>query len=547
MPNIQTFPMPDVGEGLTEAEILTWHVAVGDTLTVNQIMVEIETAKAAVELPSPFAGLVTALLVEPGITVDVGTPIISIDTDPGGAAVVPTPPGAAAAVEGAGGPAASVEAEEAGTKIGEMTADGRIATLVGYVSAGPSTARRARKSSAMRPVEDLGFDLDRVPRSAVPVAAPAVPAPVVVEPVVVEPVVQPVAAVVEPVAVIAEPVTAGLGQLARPAPKATPPVRKLARDLGVELSTLSPARADGVISRAEVEAAANTVNSADPAGSPPLVSPSAESYDPQASDEQVAGRTTAIGPADTTAIGAAVAAAAGPAARPRETRVPIKGIRKMTAQAMVASAFTAPHVTEFLTLDVTPMMELRDRLRKRQEFTDVKLSPLVFAAFAVCLASRRTPEINSVWDGNTAEIVYKNYVNLGIAAATPRGLIVPVISDADQLDLRGIAIALAGLTEKARAGRTSPAEMSGGTFTITNVGVFGVDTGTPIINPGESAILALGSIKDAPWVVDGQLAVRKVCQLSLSFDHRVIDGQQGSQFLADVGALLADPGLALVF
>ncbi|MDQ2738152.1 MAG: 2-oxo acid dehydrogenase subunit E2, partial [Actinomycetota bacterium] len=227
--------------------------------------------------------------------------------------------------------------------------------------------------------------------------------------------------------------------------------------------------------------------------------------------------------------------------------VPIRGIRKMTAQAMVASAFTAPHVTEFLTVDVTAMTELRDRLRKRPEFAEVKLSPLAFAASAVCLAARRTPEINSLWNGESGEIVVKEYVNLGVAAATPRGLIVPVIADADQLNLHGLAVALGELTAKARAGRTAPAEMTGGTFTITNVGVFGVDTGTPIINPGESAILALGSIKDAPWVVDGQLAVRKVCQLSLSFDHRVIDGQQGSQFLADVGALLADPALSLVF
>jgi pyruvate dehydrogenase E2 component (dihydrolipoamide acetyltransferase) len=198
------------------------------------------------------------------------------------------------------------------------------------------------------------------------------------------------------------------------------------------------------------------------------------------------------------------------------------------------------------------MMDLRDRLRRRPEFADVKLSPLAFAARAVCLAARRTPEVNATFEaasevGGQDQIVVKQYVNLGIAAATPRGLLVPVIRDADQLDLAGIALALQQLTATARAGTTSPAQMSGGTFSITNVGVFGVDTGTPIINPGEAAILALGSIKDAPWVVDGQLAVRKVCQLALSFDHRVVDGQQGSQFLADVGALLSEPGLAMAF
>ena len=433
-----------------------------------------------------------------------------------------------------------------------MTADGRIATLVGYVSASPNTARRARKPGAMRPVDDLGFDLDRVPKSVVPVGQPSAAQPVVIarapvaepqvvaETVIAEPVVVAETSVpqvissnadsvsaqeaaVEPAAEAPDPQPAlTVPQLA---PKAAPPVRKLAKDLGVDLRTVSPGRADGVISRAEVEAAAGAAGA--------VVAPSTGSYDTRASDEQAGGTTSSSSTA--------------PAARPRETRIPIKGIRKMTAQAMVASAFTAPHVTEFLTVDVTPMMELRDKVRRRPEFADVKVSPLAFAAFAVCRASRRTPEINSVWDGDSGEIVVKNYVNVGIAAATPRGLIVPVINDADRLDLRGIAMALAGLIDKARAGKTSPAEMSGGTFTITNVGVFGVDTGTPIINPGESAILALGSIKDAPWVVDGQLAVRKVCQLSLSFDHRVIDGQQGSQFLADVGALLADPGLSLVF
>jgi len=308
-------------------------------------------------------------------------------------------------------------------------------------------------------------------------------------------------------------------------------MRKLAKDLGVDLRNVTASRADGVISRADIEQAAAGGSEAPDAF---LASQSqTTSAVPVDEPDQRDGRQP--GPRS------------GFRSQEREYRVPIKGIRKLTAQAMVASAFTAPHVTEFLTVDVTPMMELRDRMLKRPEFQDVKLSPLAFAASAVCLASRRTPEINSVWDGDSGEIVYRNYVNLGIAAATPRGLIVPVIEGAEQLDLHGIAVAIGALTEKARAGRTTPAEMSGGTFTITNVGIFGVDTGTPIINPGESAILALGSIKDAPWVVHGQLAVRKVCQLALSFDHRVIDGQQGSQFLADVGALLADPGLSLLF
>jgi pyruvate dehydrogenase E2 component (dihydrolipoamide acetyltransferase) len=225
--------------------------------------------------------------------------------------------------------------------------------------------------------------------------------------------------------------------------------------------------------------------------------------------------------------------------------VPVKGVRKMTAQAMVGSAFTAPHVTEFLTVDVTPMMRLRARLKEHPAFRGVKITPLTIAAKAVCLAAKRTPDVNATWAGE--EIVYKDYVHLGIAAATPRGLVVPKIRDADAMSLRELAEALDALTVTARDGKTPPADMVNGTITITNVGVFGVDTGTPIINPGESAILALGAIKDMPWVVDGQIVPRKVCQLSLSFDHRVVDGQQGSQFLADVGAILSDPAMAITF
>jgi 2-oxoisovalerate dehydrogenase E2 component (dihydrolipoyl transacylase) len=222
-------------------------------------------------------------------------------------------------------------------------------------------------------------------------------------------------------------------------------------------------------------------------------------------------------------------------------------VRKATAAAMVSSAFTAPHVTEFLTVDVTPMMEFRARLKERPQFRDVKVTPLAFAARAMCLAARRTPDVNASWDEAAGEIVYFDYVHLGIAAATPRGLVVPKIRDADRMSLLEIAVALDELTKTARDGRTPPGDMTGGTMTITNVGVFGVDTGTPILNPGESAILAFGAIRDMPWVVGGEVVPRKVCQLALSFDHRVVDGQQGSQFLADIGALLADPALAITY
>jgi pyruvate dehydrogenase E2 component (dihydrolipoamide acetyltransferase) len=423
MPDFKVFPLPDTAEGLVDAEILVWHVKPGDEVTVNQIIVEIETAKAAVELPCPWAGVVTELHAQTGQTVNVGEPIVTIDIDPGGAA--------------AAAPAASESNGQA--------------MLVGYGPKTATTKRRARAGAAAVVVEPE------------PITVPDSPA-----------------ALLEP---------AGLVPLAKP------PVRKLAKDLGVDLRSLA---STGVITREDV-------------------------------------RRAASGPAEAPAV----AASGG------ERRVPVKGVRKMTAQAMVQSAFTAPHVTEFLTIDVTPMMELRARLKTNPAFRDVKITPLTFAAKAVCLAVKRTPDVNAVWAGE--EIVYKDYVHLGIAAATPRGLIVPKVRDAERLSLRELAAALEQLTLTARDGRTPPGDMVNGTITITNVGVFGVDTGTPIINPGESAILALGAIKDMPWVVDGDIKVRKVCQLSLSFDHRVIDGQQGSQFLADVGAILADPAMAITF
>jgi 2-oxoisovalerate dehydrogenase E2 component (dihydrolipoyl transacylase) len=462
MPQFKQFPMPDTAEGLTEAEILTWNVRVGDTVKVNQIIVEIETAKAAVELPCPWDGVVTELLAEVGQTVNVGVPIITIDVDPSGA---PAPEKAVAPAAVPSLPEPATNGTSTG-KIGEEMPGGRIATLVGYGPRAGAAKRRARKGSEPAPV------------AAAPVAAP--PAPVAA----------PVAA---------PPVVHSGGYV----PLAKPPVRKLAKDLGVDLYSLTGSGANGVITREDVE--------------------------------QAVAAPVPAAPASTVDNGT------------RERRVLVKGVRKATAQAMVDSAFTAPHVTEFLTVDVTPMMELRARLKTSPAFRDVKVTPLAFAAKAVVLAVRRTPDVNATWDAAAGEIVYKDYVHLGIAAATPRGLVVPKVRDADAMSLRELAVALDQLATTARDGRTSPADMMGGTFTITNVGVFGVDTGTPIINPGESAILALGAIRDMPWVVDGQVVPRKVCQLALSFDHRVVDGQQGSQFLADVGALLADPAVAMTY
>ncbi|HQR27449.1 MAG TPA: dihydrolipoamide acetyltransferase family protein, partial [Nocardioides sp.] len=294
---------------------------------------------------------------------------------------------------------------------------------------------------------------------------------------------------------------------------AKPPVRKLAKELGVDLAAVAPSGPGGTITRADVEAAAGSVASYDEGARP--LQPSVG----------VAGE--------------------------RERREPVKGVRKMMAQAMVASAFTVPHVTEWVTVDVTRTMELVERLRARRDFADVRVSPLLVLARAVMLAMRRTPEINSFWDEQAQEVVYKSYVNLGIAAATPRGLVVPNVKEAQALSLHDLAAALGELTERAREGRTQPAEMSEGTFTITNVGVFGVDSGTPLINPGESAIVAFGAARKQPWVVSteagDEIAVRQVATLALAFDHRHIDGEKGSRFLADVAGILEDPATALLY
>jgi pyruvate dehydrogenase E2 component (dihydrolipoamide acetyltransferase) len=306
-------------------------------------------------------------------------------------------------------------------------------------------------------------------------------------------------------------------------PRSTPPVRALARDLGIDLTTVTGTGRDGLITRDDVRA--HITESVPATG---LTAP--------ADTEDVAAAPSSADRTGATASAGVVE---------RETRSPIKSLRKLTAKAMVQSAFTAPHVTEFLTIDVTPTVELLDSLRADRAFADAGIGILTVVAKALCLAVGRTPSVNTRWDEPAGEIVQFHYVNLGIAAATPRGLMVPNIVDADRLDLRGLAAALAELTTAARAGTTIPAALSGGTITITNIGVFGIDAGTPILNPGEAAILAMGAIRLQPWEYRGQVALRKVLTLSLSFDHRLVDGEQGSRFLADIGTILADPGRVL--
>lgn len=472
MPKFEQFLMPDAGEGLTEADIVNWHVKVGDTVALNDPIVEIETAKSLVELPSPYAGVVTELLAEVGQSVNVGQPIITIDTDPNGA------PGSAVA----GQPATVATVPSAG-KQPEVDDEPKPAVLIGYGVPAEGAPVRRRKANAAQGAPALTQSAPptsgRAPHHTTS-AAPAVAAPA------------------SDSLVLAK-----------------PPVRKLAKDLGVDLTSVVGTGPGGIITRDDVL-----------------------SYVKQAQGQELATYPND----DQPWLASGVVSSDG-----RRTRVPVKSVRKRTAEAMVASAFTAPHVTVFQTVDVTKTMKLVEQLRGDKEFADVRVTPLLITAKALLIAVNRHPEINASWDDEAQEIVYKHYVNLGIAAATPRGLLVPNIKDAHRLSLKALAQGIANLTSQARAGKTSPKELSDGTVTITNVGVFGIDTGTPILNPGESAILAFGAIRQQPWVHKNKIKKRFVTQLALSFDHRLVDGELGARVLSDVAAVLENPAKALVW
>jgi 2-oxoisovalerate dehydrogenase E2 component (dihydrolipoyl transacylase) len=485
MTELKEFKLPDVGEGLTEADIVAWHVKPGDQVEVNQIIVEIETAKAVVELPSPWDGTVARLLVDEGQTVDVGVPIIAVEVAGAGAPVVPAPPAQSQSDKLQSDKLQSDKLQSDKPQSDKPQSDKpqRQAVLVGYGVKEASTTRRARRT----------VPFIAAPAAAVPEAvAPEIPAPAV-----------PADELSVPKAPVAE-------GPAAPRALAKPPVRRLAKDLGISLSRLTGTGPDGSITRDDVQRAA-------------------------------AGDTTARSAQAVPGNGTRTSPQPAAPSRDREERIAIRGVRKHMAAAMVASAFTAPHVTEFLQVDVSQTMAAVRRVRGLPEYAEVRVSPLLFVARALLAAVARHPLINSSWDGDAEEIVVKHYVNLGIAVAAERGLIVPNIKDADALPLPELARSLQALAETGRAGKATPADLAGGTITITNVGVFGVDAGTPILTPGETAILAFGQVKDTPWVVDGQLTVRQACTLSLSFDHRIVDGALGSAVLRDIGAMLEDP------
>ncbi len=470
------FLLPDVGEGLTEAEIVSWKVAPGEPVAVNQVIVEIETAKSLVELPSPFEGTVGALLVSEGQTVEVGTPIITVT---GGEAAAPAAP--VSEVEQAEADAAqSVSHEEDEPKAG--------AVLVGYGAAGHGTSRRRRVTHPGTAAIPVTVTPAAPAPAAVPAAAPSVPDPAAAVPVVTS----------APPAAPAPAAPVGASVVGSAPVIAKPPIR--AKDLGVDLTSVTPTGPIGDITRDDVLREAT-----------------------QASVFR--NIQTPAWPDD------------------REDRIPVKGVRKAIATAMTTSAFSAPHVSLFVDVDATRTMEFVKRLKNSADFVGVKISPLLIVAKAIIWAVRRNPTVNSTWTDE--EIIVRHYVNLGIAAATPRGLIVPNVKEAQGMSLLELAKALEELTLVAREGKTPPADMAGGTITITNIGVFGMDTGTPILNPGEVGIVALGTIKQKPWVVDGEVRPRYVTTVGASFDHRVVDGDVASRFLADVASIIEEPALLL--
>ncbi|MGN6503591.1 MAG: dihydrolipoamide acetyltransferase family protein [Pseudolysinimonas sp.] len=452
------FPLPDVGEGLTEAEIVSWKVKPGDPVTVNQVLVEIETAKSLVELPSPFAGTVTELLADEGTTVEVGTPIIRVES--AGGSIELQAPGDADTTGEVGN---AVPTERAELEAAPASEDSGGAVLVGYGTKGGHAATRRRRATVARDgsADSPQEAAAKQTRATRPASVPAASASPVI---------------------------------------AKPPIRKLAKDLGVDLHEVTATGLAGEITRDDVIR--------------------------QASQASVFRNIETPEWGDV-----------------RSETIPVKGVRKAIATAMTTSKFTAPHVSLFVDVDATRTMEFVKRLKNSPDFAGVRVSPLLVMAKAVIWAVRRNPTVNSSWTDK--EIVVHHYVNLGIAAATPRGLIVPNIKDAQQLSLLELAQALEQLTITARDGKTQPAEMSGGTVTITNIGSYGMDTGTPILNPGEVGIVALGAIKQKPWVVDGEVRPAFVTTVGASFDHRVVDGDVASRFTADIASVLEEPALLL--
>lgn len=479
----QVFMLPDLGEGLTEAEVVEWLVAVGDEVTIDQNVVTVETAKATVEVPIPFAGTVSALHGEVGQVMEVGRPLISVGGATGSGSSS-TGSSSATSSDAGGDPRAGHDQyrteERAGSTVpaegGETTDEGSGAVLIGFGTGHRGGARRRRAA-----------------RGAAGTAA-SQPAPT-------------------------QPATE---QPAVGAPKVISPlVRRLAAEKGLDLAALTPSAPDGVIRRADVEAAA-------------------------APGAAAAAQATAPQPATSSTAPSRETAPADDAPRLSDERIPLTGLMRMMSERLTASRSEIPDATTWVDADATELLRTKDALKAARPEAGIGVLPLV--ARIVVAGLHRFPALNAsveMVDGTAVAVQRHARVNLGFAAQSPRGLVVPVVHDAQDMSTAELAAALRELTGLAREGRLTPAQLTGGTFTLNNYGVFGVDGSTPIINHPEAAMLGVGRIIDRPWAVDGELAVRKVTQLGFTFDHRVCDGGTAGGFLRFVADCVENPAVLL--
>jgi pyruvate dehydrogenase E2 component (dihydrolipoamide acetyltransferase) len=468
MADTREFPLPDLGEGLTEAEIVQWLVKEGDTVDLNQPFVEVETEKALVEIPSPFAGTVEKLHGDVGEKVQVGSPLITVRT-------------------GEGAPEATPRGADKAQQQKPAQESKRTEVLVGY---GPEEGASKRRKDRKIGKRDLTEEVAAAPAEEEQVADARGSIPTEVEP-------------------------AGGKALA------TPPVRKLARDLGVDIDGIQGSGPDGRVTREDVTAASQGASRKEPArAAAPEAAPREE-----AEVVQLPQRPRVAAVAD------------------EEERIPVRAIRRSIAEKMARSAFTIPHVTEWLEVDATEFMRLREQLKNAPEAEGLSISPLPLVVKALLAALRKFPMVNSSWqDGdNGAEIAVKHVYHVGIATDTERGLLVPVVKNADQLNIFELSGEIKRLTTVARDGKIGPSDLTGSTITVTSIGSFGMESGTPIINYPECAILAPGVIRKKPWVVDGEIVVRDIMTLGMSFDHRIIDGAEAGRFLRYLGDLIENP------
>ncbi|MGW3334767.1 dihydrolipoamide acetyltransferase family protein [Streptomyces rubiginosohelvolus] len=474
MAQVLEFKLPDLGEGLTEAEIVRWLVEVGDVVAIDQPVVEVETAKAMVEVPCPYGGVVTARFGEEGTELPVGAPLLTV---------------AVGAPEGSSG-----SGVDSGPDPESTGGSGNV--LVGYGTGAPAARRRR-----VRPDR-----LDRAVTEAPVSGAPVVEAPVVEAPVVEAPVVK--------VLVAEAPVSGG------PVPVVSPLVRRLARQHDIDLRRLAGSGPDGLILRADVDRAIRTAEETATATA-------------RAAQAPVQARVPAAAP-----NGVAVAVDA--------ERIPLRGVRGAVADKLSRSRTEIPDATCWVDADATELMAVRAAMNAATgPSAGPKVSVLALLARICTAALARFPELNSTVDTEAREIVRLSGVHLGFAAQTERGLVVPVVRDAHTRNAESIRAEIARLTELARTGKLSPAQLTGGTFTLNNYGVFGVDGSTPIINHPEAAMLGVGRIMPKPWVHQGELAVRQVAQLSLTFDHRVCDGGTAGGFLRYVADCVEQPAVLL--